>query len=131
MQGWARKAGMTGLHLVPIPSDPFAIPFSSKSDPLRSPIYVPLNFECLPNLATEELLNSESRLLEFRIAILTRFGFLPFLGGFKENQKQYVHVSGSIFVLIPNSNLKEKLKKENSRNSQHVSGFSINYSIKI
>ena len=35
VQGWARKAGSTGLHLVPIPSDPFALPFYEKSDPLR------------------------------------------------------------------------------------------------
>lgn len=116
MQNWARKAGLTGLHLVPIPSDPFALPFSSKSDPLRSPIYISLNFDALPLEATEQLLSSENQLLEFRLEILIRFGFVPFLGGLKENQKQYVHASGAVFVLIPNPSGKSKLKKENSRN---------------
>lgn len=48
VQGWSRKAFNTGLHLVPIPADPFALPFSSKSDPLRGPIFIPLNIDCLP-----------------------------------------------------------------------------------
>lgn len=131
VQGWARKAGLTGLHLVPIPSDPFALPFSSKSDPLRSPIYVPLNFECLPATATEQLLRSDIQLLDFRVEILTRYGFLPFLGALKENQKQYVHVSGSIFVLIPIAGSKTKLKKENSRNQPLVDECSTPHEVYI
>lgn len=33
--------------MVPIPADPLALPFTPKSDPLRGPIYVPLNEEPL------------------------------------------------------------------------------------
>lgn len=33
--------------MVPIPADPLALPFTEKSDPLRGPIYVPLNEEPL------------------------------------------------------------------------------------
>ena len=52
------------------------------------------------------------KLFKVREEILTRFGFLPFLGGIKKDQKQYVHVSGSIFVLLPN--YKEQDKKDSS-----------------
>jgi hypothetical protein len=45
--GWARKAQACGLHMVPIPADPFALPFSIKSDPLRGPIFIPLDTEVL------------------------------------------------------------------------------------
>lgn len=46
--GWARKTASTGFHMVPIPNDPFALPFSSKSDPLRGPIFIQLNLDELP-----------------------------------------------------------------------------------
>lgn len=39
---WARKAGPCGFHLIPVPVDPFALPNCVNSDPLRSPIFVPL-----------------------------------------------------------------------------------------
>lgn len=124
VQGWARKVGSTGLHLVPIPSDPFAMPFYRKSDPLRAPIYVQINFDCLPAALSEQLLGDEAKLCRFREEILCRFGFLPFLGGIKKDQKQFVHVSGSIFVLIPN---REKDAKDESGDheiylTRHFSG---------
>lgn len=50
---WIRKASTSGLHLVPIPNDPFSLPFSSKSDPLRGPIYITLHLGCLPIQAPE------------------------------------------------------------------------------
>jgi hypothetical protein len=46
--GWARKAQQScGLHVIPVPGDPLALPFTDKSDPLRGPIFVPLDTECL------------------------------------------------------------------------------------
>lgn len=45
--GWARKAQNCKLQMVPIPADPLALPFTLKSDPLRGPIYVPLNIDPL------------------------------------------------------------------------------------
>lgn len=33
--------------MVPIPADPLALPFTHKSDPLRGPVFVPLDTECL------------------------------------------------------------------------------------
>ena len=40
---WNRKALQCGYQIVPIPADPLAEPFTDKSDPLRGPIFVPLN----------------------------------------------------------------------------------------
>lgn len=33
--------------MIPLPADPFALPYTLKSDPLRGPVFVPLNLECL------------------------------------------------------------------------------------
>ena len=66
VSGWGRTKN-TGLHigianfiifilyliffsyLVPIPWDPFSLPFSNKSDPLRGPIYLSMNTDCFPS----------------------------------------------------------------------------------
>lgn len=55
VQQWARKTGAGGFHLVPIPNDPFALPFASKSDPLRGPIFIQLNLDELPSKARQYL----------------------------------------------------------------------------
>jgi len=47
VQNWLRKAQNCGVCLVPIPCDPFALPMSHKADPLRAPIFVPLNLSSL------------------------------------------------------------------------------------
>lgn len=47
LSGWHRKAQTCGLQMIPIPHDPLALPYSNKSDPLRGPIFVPLNIGCL------------------------------------------------------------------------------------
>ena len=47
MVTWQRKAQACGLHLFPVPTDPFALPYSCNSDPLRGPILVPLSVSCL------------------------------------------------------------------------------------
>ncbi len=47
IQNWLRKAQNCGVNLVPIPCDPFALPMSHKADPLRAPIYVPLDLDSL------------------------------------------------------------------------------------
>lgn len=45
--GWSRKAQSCCLQMVPIPADPMAQPFTSKSDPLRGPIFIPLDTHVL------------------------------------------------------------------------------------
>lgn len=47
MYNWARKAQTGGFQLIPLPADPFALPYTLKSDPLRGPVFVPLNLKCL------------------------------------------------------------------------------------
>ena len=45
--GWARRSQQCGFSLIPVPHDPFAMPITKNSDPVRSPIFVPLNKDCL------------------------------------------------------------------------------------
>lgn len=49
MYGWIRKAQQCGFQLVTVPADPLAEPFTEKSDPLRGPIFIPLNIYSLSN----------------------------------------------------------------------------------
>jgi DEPDC5 protein C-terminal region len=42
--------------MVPVPADPFALPYTEKSDPLRGPIFIPLD--------TEKLMENRSHLFE-------------------------------------------------------------------
>jgi hypothetical protein len=102
---WSRLASRHHIHIVPIPSDPFALPFIGRSDPLRGPIYIELNLNHLP----EDL--KGDRLVHFRERILSKWGFLPFYEPGKK-QRQYVHVSGSMFVMIPRKSDRKELDKD-------------------
>ena len=42
---YARRASSCGFHLLPVPCDPFALPYTENSDPLRGPIFVPLDMK--------------------------------------------------------------------------------------
>ncbi|XP_024945563.1 GATOR complex protein DEPDC5 isoform X2 [Cephus cinctus] len=105
---WQRKAQVCGIQMVPIPSDLLALPFTLKSDPLRGPIFIPLDTECL--MTNKRYLFEEfhkdtyaQRLFLFQEAILQRFGFLPCLAECNENDHQYVHITGNAFVLVPST----------------------------
>ncbi|XP_077296964.1 GATOR complex protein Iml1 isoform X2 [Arctopsyche grandis] len=110
--GWARKAQGCSLQMVPIPADPLALPFTLKSDPLRGPIYIPLNEEPLlrDKAALFEGFPEETwphRLFLFQEAIVARFGFIKctvestsHMGG-GVGEHLYVHVTGNMFILIP------------------------------
>ncbi|XP_050344899.1 GATOR complex protein Iml1 isoform X3 [Nymphalis io] len=109
--GWARKAPSCRLQMVPIPADPLALPFTEKSDPLRGPIYVPLNEEPLlrGKTALFEGFPEDTwleRLFLFQEAIVGRFGFIKctvestsHAAGVGDHL--YVHVTGNMFILIP------------------------------
>ncbi|CAG7725373.1 unnamed protein product [Allacma fusca] len=121
VQGWSRKAQQCNLQLVPIPSDPYALPYSSNSDSLRGPIFVPLNVECLMDNRSHlfEDFPEETwskRMLVLQESIIFQFGFIPcpidpqshsghnVTGSTAHNQldhHHYVHSSGNMFVLIP------------------------------
>ncbi|KAG7211009.1 hypothetical protein KM043_016376 [Ampulex compressa] len=74
---WQRKAQICGIQMVPIPSDLLALPFTLKSDPLRGPIFIPLDTECLmgnKHYLFEEFREDtyEQRLFLFQEAIVQR-----------------------------------------------------------
>ncbi|XP_076285697.1 GATOR complex protein Iml1 isoform X7 [Lasioglossum baleicum] len=105
---WQRKAQTCGIQMVPIPSDLLALPFTLKSDPLRGPIFIPLNTECL--VTNKQPLFEEfgeetyaQRLFLFQETIVQRFGFIPCLIESTENDHQYVHMTGNAFILIPST----------------------------
>lgn len=112
--GWTRKAKDYGFHFLPVPCDPFALPFNPNSDPLRGPIFVPLNVGCLGEDGSELFVEYEEesralRLALFQGEIVKSFGFLrdscrvsdcvscPSL---EQQSLQYVHCTGSMFVVI-------------------------------
>lgn len=112
--GWSRKAQQCGYQLMPIPADPLAEPFIEKSDPLRGPIFVPLNTECLMlnrvNIFEDFKKETwEDRMLLFQDEIVRRFGFIPCSCETKTGSNeisvdwQYVHVTGNMFILVPSS----------------------------
>ena len=110
---WARKAQQNGLCIVPLPGDPFALP-SQNSDPIRGPIYIELDTECLRQGAahlfqefTED--SWDHRLFLFRESIVKRFGFVACSTDSNQQRSsatfsthhQYIHCTGNCFVLIP------------------------------
>ena len=92
---WCRSKNM---HIVPIPWDPFALPFSSKADPLRGPIFISLETSYLSCDGNDKLITT------LQENILVKFGFIPFCDPLSVNQRNFVHVSGSIFIMVPNKN---------------------------
>lgn len=116
VEKWTHKAAnFFKLHLVPIPNDPFALPLSGNADPLRGPIYIDLNLEALPDMLKDE------EIVQFREKILSKWGFLPYFEPGK-SQIQYVHVSGSIFVMVPRKSDRSapSPKSENEMNPQET-----------
>ena len=112
--GWSRKAQQCGYQLMPIPADPLAEPFVEKSDPLRGPIFVPLNTDCLMQNRVNlfEDFKKETwadRMLLFQDEIVRRFGFISCACETKTGSNdicidwQYVHVTGNMFILVPSS----------------------------
>jgi len=113
VSNWARKAQSNGLSIIPIPGDPFALP-SQNSDPIRGPIYIEIDTECLKkdntNLFQEFTEDSwEQRLFLFRESIVKRFGFIACTTDPNQQQSsatfsthhQYIHCTGNCFILIP------------------------------
>ena len=53
-------------------------------------------------------------MVKFREKILTKWGFLPFYEPNNQGKRQYVHVSGSIFVMIPQKEKHDPHKRVSS-----------------
>lgn len=120
--GWSRKAQQCGFQLMAIPADLLAEPFTEKSDPLRGPIFIPLNTSCLEkdgNLLFKEfrMETLNDRLILFQEAIVQRFGFMPCYVETKMGSneasfdRQYVHCTGNMFVLVPSPHQGLKIRR--------------------
>ncbi|KAJ8973342.1 hypothetical protein NQ317_004654 [Molorchus minor] len=114
LYGWHRKAQSCGLQMIPIPHDPLALPYSNKSDPLRGPIFVPLNVNSLEQ--KERLFKEFSedtyieRLFLFQEAIVQRFGFIscqvePQTKANSSREHQYIHATGTYQLQHPRLNI--------------------------
>ncbi|XP_064646189.1 GATOR1 complex protein DEPDC5-like [Lineus longissimus] len=116
---YARKASSCGFHFLPVPLDQFALPYTPNSDPLRGPVFIPLNVACLktPGISLFGEFKDErpwERLELFQDAILKRFGFMRDLysinlstsyGLPEDISMKYVHCTGGMFALIPDHNI--------------------------
>ncbi|XP_074643885.1 GATOR1 complex protein DEPDC5-like [Tubulanus polymorphus] len=110
---WVRKASSCGFHFIPVPLDQFALPYTQNSDPLRGPVFIPLNTCCLME-NTDLLVDfppgiKDKRMMLFQESILKRFGFMRDLystnssdsWGLLDDELKYVHCTGGMFALIP------------------------------
>ncbi|KAB7503198.1 hypothetical protein Anas_06442, partial [Armadillidium nasatum] len=126
---WQRRAANLSLHLFPIPSSPLALPFTSNSNPLRSPIVIPLTMDALTpsddcSFPFEEFDTStrHTRMHLFQETILEKFGFLYFGSESHESLKtSFVHVTGNMIVLISNQETEKYLKMRKTVTKSSVS----------
>ena len=109
INGWARKSQQqSGLSLIPIPSDPFALPVTPNSDPVRGPIFIELDTSVL-NRNSFESFTFDQALFLFRETVARKFGFIPCSTENKNSSAnsmfsthhQYIHCTGNFFLLIP------------------------------
>nr|XP_011413842.2 GATOR complex protein DEPDC5 isoform X3 [Crassostrea gigas] len=134
---WGRKAQACGFHLLPVPGDPFALPSAPDSDPLRGPIFVPLDIASLsqggkPVFHDLDQVAKSKKLLHFQDEIIKRYGFMPINVCVSEThrhymsdeQQQYVHCTGGMFILMESSQVTSspKVIKISSRVSKKSAG---------
>jgi len=112
---WSRKANTNGLHFLPVPHDPFVLPDMPNADPLRAPIFVPLNLECLRDETGRDAFDDfpeetrSSRLLLLQFSILDLFGFIRdrpptpgYVAGVSVSEwPQFIHCTGGMLVTVP------------------------------
>ena len=112
---WSRKASTNGLHFLPIPHDPFVLPDMPNADPLRAPIFVPLNLDCLRDETGHDPFHDfpdetrSSRLLLLQFSILDLFGFTrdrpptpgTVAGVSPSEWPQFIHCTGGMLVTVP------------------------------
>ncbi|RUS89768.1 hypothetical protein EGW08_002471, partial [Elysia chlorotica] len=105
---YARKATLCGFHLLPVPCDPFALPYNNMSDPLRGPIFIPLDMDALPKALLEDGRQGQATKRK-----PSSFGYGYGFGSngqsgddSEENfNHQYVHCTAGMFILIPDLSL--------------------------
>ncbi|XP_050506541.1 GATOR complex protein Iml1 isoform X1 [Diabrotica virgifera virgifera] len=133
LSGCQRKAQSCGFQLIPIPHDPLALPYSNKSDPLRGPIFIPLDIRCLeersyPLFKEFREDTYADRMFLFQEAIVQRFGFIHCQVEHSDKasssrEHQYVHATGTIFVLI--SRPVSKVRSRINSSAGHTGKYSV------
>ncbi|XP_021953845.1 GATOR complex protein Iml1 isoform X3 [Folsomia candida] len=106
VQAWSRKAQQCNLQLVPVPTDPFALPNYS-SDPLRGPIKLTIDSLTEGDAGDSSLTPSE--VMYFQHTVALKFGFVrcaphapaALFHALKPNDLHYVHSSGNMFLIVP------------------------------
>ncbi|KAI6235336.1 DEP domain-containing protein [Aphelenchoides besseyi] len=99
---WDRQIGKLKFHLFPVPEDAFAEPTNYLSSPLRSPIYVDLEVDIIPEEMFKEMV--EEVLYVFGFMLMTcpvhkdRERLSNIHSGDSEPTVQYVHISGGMFA---------------------------------
>ncbi|EEB16663.1 DEP domain-containing protein, putative [Pediculus humanus corporis] len=142
ISGWARKSQACGIQMIPLPGDPLSLPFNDRSDPLRGPLFVPLDTECLmgnKSYLFQDFPESswDARLVLLQEAIVQRFGFIACVVESRKSVRasyrnlynhhhQYVHVTGNMFILIPSTPC-SKLKERMVQNSISVGSRSFDH----
>ena len=58
---WARKGCQMGLSVIPVPHDPFALPITLNSDPVRGPIFIQLDTRSLQTSPDQMLFDEFDR----------------------------------------------------------------------
>nr|XP_022339565.1 GATOR complex protein DEPDC5-like isoform X4 [Crassostrea virginica] len=128
---WGRKAQACGFHLLPVPGDPFALPSAPDSDPLRGPIFVPLDIASLsqsgkPVFHDLDQVAKSKKLLHFQDEIIKRYGFMPINVCVSEThrhyvtdeQQQYIHCTGGMFILMESSHISSSPKVNKTTSSR-------------
>jgi hypothetical protein len=82
------------FHLIPVPADPFALPYNWLSDPLRCPLTIQLDSTTLTAEMDVESLKA------MQVEIVKKFGFIPMACEAHKPVRQLIHLSGGMFVLI-------------------------------
>lgn len=105
VQGWSRRSGHSCVHLVPIPWEPFALPWSGKADPLRCPLFIRLYLDSVDVDSARSLFVDSAKVISFQDKILKRFGFVRFYdlvcaAADTNLSQQYVHLTGFAFVAL-------------------------------
>jgi hypothetical protein len=93
---WARKASTCGFHLIPVPVDPFALPELIQSDPLRGPIFVPLNVSLDDHMFLGRFTVSQ---LRFQFLAIKNIKYSGYFSWMKKCKKTFAPVSDSQYCI--------------------------------
>jgi hypothetical protein len=111
VNAWHRRAAQVcHLSVVLVPKDSFALPTDTLSDPLRCPLWVPLDVNVSavrdqgPFVHCAQAIDENTPAAtvdQLRHIIMHRFGFVPMNCATHCTAAEYIHVCGGMFVCTP------------------------------